>query len=131
MPEPPRLPRPTDAELAILTELWHRGPSTVREIHAALYPTRGTGYTTVLKLMQIMVDKGMLAREEDQRSHVYRPLLEQRTTQQKLVGELIDKVFSGSASELIQSALSTKAASASELAEIRALLDNLERQRPR
>jgi predicted transcriptional regulator len=131
MPEPPRPPRPTDAELAILAELWHRGPSTVREIHAALHPTRGTGYTTVLKLMQIMVDKGMLAREEDQRSHVYRPLLERRTTQQKLVGDLIDKAFAGSASELVLNALSTKPASAEELAEIRALLDNLERRRAR
>jgi predicted transcriptional regulator len=131
MSEPPRPPRPTDAELAILTELWRRGPSTVRQIHEALHPTRGTGYTTVLKLMQIMVDKGMLAREEDQRSHVYRPLLEQRATQRTLVGELIDKAFAGSASELVQSALSTKPAKASELAEIRALLDNIERRRAR
>src|SRR6185503_20355189 len=68
MPDTPRAHRPTDAELAILTELWRRGPSTVREIHEALYATRGTGYTTVLKLMQIMMDKGMLAREEDKRS---------------------------------------------------------------
>jgi predicted transcriptional regulator len=131
MSEPPRPPRPTDAELAILTELWQRGPSTVREIHAALHPTRGTGYTTVLKLMQIMVDKGLLAREEDQRSHVYRPLLEQRNTQQTLVGDLIDKAFAGSASELVLNALSTKPASASELAEIRAMLDTIERRRAR
>src|SRR3954468_19155083 len=123
MSDPPRALRPTDAELSILTELWRRGPSTVREIHEALHPTRGTGYTTVLKLMQIMVEKGMLAREEEQRSHVYRPLLEQRSTQRQLLGELIDKAFSGSASELVQSALSAKPASAVELAEIRALLD--------
>jgi predicted transcriptional regulator len=131
MPDPPRAPRPTDAELAILTELWRRGPSTVREIHDALSPTRGTGYTTVLKLMQIMVEKGMLAREEDKRSHVYRPLVEQRQTQRQLLGELIDKAFSGSTSELVQRALSTKPASAEELAEIRAMLDDLERKRRR
>ena len=123
---------PTKSELEILQVLWKHGPSNVRFVNNKLNEEkRSVQYTSTLKLMQIMVDKGMLAREEDQRSHVYRPLLEQRTTQRKLVGDLIDKAFAGSASELVLNALSTKPASAEELAEIRALLDNLEKRRAR
>lgn len=124
---PPPLPRPTDAELAILTVLWRRGPSTVREVHEAL-EHRGTGYTTVLKLMQIMADKRLVARDESQRSHVYRPLVDESPTQRRLVLELVDRVFAGSASQLVLNALSSRPTSKDELAEIRALLDELEKR---
>jgi BlaI family transcriptional regulator, penicillinase repressor len=119
--------RPTEAELEILQVLWGRGPSTVRELHEALSPSRGTGYTTVLKLLQIMAEKGLVGRDERQKSHVYRALLAERPAKRRLVGELIDRVFSGSASALVVSALSEGRASREELAEIRALLDELER----
>jgi predicted transcriptional regulator len=119
-------PLPTDAELSILAVLWRLGPSTVREVHEALRPTQGTGYTTVLKLMQIMAQKGLVARDESQRSHVYRALTGEEQTQRRLLGDLIDRAFSGSASQLVMRALSVKRSSPEELAEIRALLDGLE-----
>ncbi len=115
MSKSPPSPRPTDAELAILEVLWQRGASTVREVHEAL-PERQTGYTTVLKLMQIMVDKRLLARDEAQRSHVYSALVDRERTRRRLVAELCDKVFGGSAAELVMHALSEKATPA-ELAE--------------
>jgi predicted transcriptional regulator len=121
-------PRPTDAELAILEVLWRRGPSTVREVHEAL-AERQTGYTTVLKLMQIMVDKRLLARDEAQRSHVYRPLADQERTRRLLVAELCDKAFGGSAVELVMHALSEKKATPAELAEIRGIIDDYEKKR--
>src|SRR6185437_13358701 len=123
----PPSPRPTDAELAILEVLWQRGASTVREVHEAL-PERQTGYTTVLKLMQIMVDKRLLARDEAQRSHIYRALVDRERTRRRLVAELCDKVFGGSAAELVMHALSDEATSA-ELAEIRGILDDYEGKR--
>lgn len=115
---------PTDAELAILGVLW-RGPSTVREVHDALSPTQGTGYTTVLKLMQLMAQKGLVIRDESQRSHVYRPASAEAQTQRRLVGELMDKAFAGSAAQLVMRALSVKRASKGELEEIRHMLDEL------
>src|SRR5690606_26992295 len=84
---------PTDAELAILGVLWRRGPSTVREVHDELSPSRGTGYTTVLKLMQLMAQKGLVVRDEAQRSHVYRPASAEAQTQRRLLGDLMDKAF--------------------------------------
>jgi predicted transcriptional regulator len=116
---------PTDAELAILGVLWRRGPSTVREVHDALSPTQGTGYTTVLKLMQLMAQKGIVIRDESQRSHVYRPASAEAQTQRRLVGELMDKAFAGSAAQLVMRALSVKRASKGELEEIRNMLDEL------
>jgi predicted transcriptional regulator len=121
-------PRPTDAELAILEVLWQRGPSTVREVHEAL-AERQTGYTTVLKLMQIMVDKRLLARDEAQRSHVYSAIVDQERTRRRLVAELCDKVFGGSAAQLVMHALSEKKATPAELAEIRGMIDDYEKKR--
>jgi len=121
-------PRPTDAELAILEVLWQRGPSTVRDVHEAL-AERQTGYTTVLKLMQIMVDKRLLARDEAQRSHVYRALVDQERTRRRLVAELVDKVFGGSAAQLVMHALSEEKATPAELAEIRGVIDDYEKKR--
>jgi predicted transcriptional regulator len=119
-------PLPTDAELSILAVLWRLGPSTVREVHEALKPVQDTGYTTVLKLMQIMAQKGLVERDESQRSHVYRAATAEEQTQRRLLGDLMEKAFSGSASQLVMRALSVKQASQKELAEIRALLDSLE-----
>jgi BlaI family penicillinase repressor len=116
-------PLPTDAELAILTVLWRRGPSTVRDVFEALREDAGTGYTTVLKLLQIMMQKGLVKRDESQRSHVYRAAATEEQTQKRLVGELLDKAFGGSSPQLVMRALSLKPASREELAAIRALLD--------
>lgn len=118
-------PLPTDAELAILGVLWRRGPSTVRQVHEALSPSQGTGYTTVLKLMQLMAQKGLLVRDESQRSHVYRPASAAAQTQRRLLGDLMEKAFAGSAAELVMRALSVKRASKRELEEIRTLIDEL------
>ncbi|HZS47211.1 MAG TPA: BlaI/MecI/CopY family transcriptional regulator [Blastocatellia bacterium] len=121
------LPRPTDAELEILRVLWQRGPSTVREVHDAISETKTSGYTTVLKMMQIMTDKGLVSRDEDQRAHIYRAVMPQEQTQRQLVGDLLDRAFDGSASNLVMQALATKRASAEELTKIRELLDTFER----
>jgi BlaI family transcriptional regulator, penicillinase repressor len=120
------LSRPTDAELAILRVLWSRGPSTVRQVHEAISRERETGYTTVLKLMQIMTEKGLVERDESERTHVYQARFTQEATQQRLVSDLLDKAFDGSASQLVMRALEAKPASADELAQIRRLLDELE-----
>jgi BlaI family transcriptional regulator, penicillinase repressor len=120
------LSRPTDAELAILRVLWSRGPSTVRQVHEAISRDRETGYTTVLKLMQIMTEKGLVERDESERTHVYQARFTQEATQQRLVSDLLDKAFGGSASQLVMQALAAKPASADELAQIRRLLDELE-----
>ena len=120
------LPRPTDAELAILRALWRRGPSTVRQVLESLNQDRETGYTTALKLLQIMTEKGLVERDETERTHVYRARLTKEQTQRQLVGDLLDKAFGGSASQLVLQALATKPASADELAQIRRLLDELE-----
>ena len=119
-------PQPTNAELAILSVLWERGPSTVREVKEALGQERRTGYTTALKLLQIMTDKGLVTRDESQRSHVYRARLRQKQTQQRLVADLMERAFDGSAQKLVMHALAVKRASPEELAEIRQLLDELE-----
>ena len=120
-------PRPTDAELAILRVLWQRGPSTVREVHETLNRTKPTGYTTVLKFMQIMAEKGLVRRDEEQRAHVYTARVPKQETQQQLVGDLLRRVFNDSPAQLMMQALATKKASAEELAEIRRLLDEFER----
>ena len=125
-PVPPKSQQkqPTEAELAILQALWRRGkPSTVRDVHGELGGR--TGYTSVLKLMQIMTDKGLLLRDERERTHVYRPAQPESQTQRKLAADLINKAFGGSARKLIVAALSSKRASAAELEEIRKLLDGM------
>ena len=121
-------PRPTDAELAILNVLWERGPSTVREVHDALSPTHESGYTTVLKLMQIMTDKGLVDRDESQRAHVYTSRLGEQRTQRQLLGDLIDRAFGGSPAKLVMQALSASKASAEDLSAIRTLLDRMEEE---
>lgn len=123
---PPKLPRPTDAELAILRVLWSQGPSTVREVHELLQKETGTGYTTVLKLMQIMAEKGLVDRDESQRAHVYRPRVSEDKTQHQLVTDLLDRAFGGSPTKLAMQALSSKKSTPEELAELRRLLDALE-----
>jgi predicted transcriptional regulator len=125
----PDVPRPSDAELAILQVLWNGGPSTVREVYERIGRARGTGYTTVLKLMQIMAAKGLVERDESRRSHVYRPVVDRSATQRRLVADLLDRAFGGSGRDLVMQALSTRRASPTELAEIRSLLDELESER--
>lgn len=122
-----RTPRPTDAELAILRVLWERGASTVRDVHEALSASHASGYTTVLKLLQIMTDKGLVVRDESQRAHVYAARLSERRTQRQLLGDLVDRAFGGSSAKLVLNALSDIPASSEELRRIRALLDNLEK----
>jgi predicted transcriptional regulator len=121
-------PRPTDAELAILRVLWERGPSTVREVHDELIRTHDSGYTTVLKLMQIMTDKGLVDRDESQRAHVYTSRLGEQRTQRQLLGDLMERAFGGSPAKLVMQALSTSKASAEDLSAIRTLLDQMEEE---
>jgi BlaI family transcriptional regulator, penicillinase repressor len=113
------LPRPTDAELEILRALWELGPATVRQVHGALSRTRDTGYTTTLKLMQIMADKGLVTRNESARTHVYDARVSQEHTQRQLVNDLVERAFGGSAAELVLRALS----------EIRKLIDEAKEER--
>lgn len=123
-----KAPRPTDAELEILNVLWQRGPATVREVQEELRKSKpAMGYTTVLKLMQIMAGKNLVRRDERQRAHVYEARLAEEQTQAQLVGELLERAFKGSAKKLVLQALSSKKASAEELAEIRQMLDDFER----
>ncbi len=119
-------PLPTEAELEILSTLWTIGPSTVREVHDALSSKR-TGYTTVLKQMQVMAEKGLLVRNERYRSHVYEARLPKEQTQQQLAGNLLHRAFNGSAKNLVLGALSSQPVSSSELAEIRRVLDEFEK----
>ena len=121
-----KTPGPTERELAILGVLWERGPSTVRDVHKALHPDEQTGYTTTLKLMQIMAEKGSLAREDAGRRHIYRPAVSEERTQRQLVQDLLDKVFAGSAEKLVMRALSARKVSSKELKRIRAMIDEME-----
>lgn len=122
-------PRPTDAELAILRILWDRGPSTVRQVHDVLGRERPSAYTTALKLLQIMTEKGLVERDERDRTHVYRARLGEEQTQRQLVRDLVDRAFGGSAAKLVLQALATKHASADELREIRQILDSAKAER--
>lgn len=119
----PTIPRPTDAELAILRVLWSRGASTVRQVHDVLLRDRPTAYTTALKMLQIMTEKGLVRRDESDRTHIYQARLTEEQTQRQLVKDLLDRAFGGSASKLVLQALATKRASAEELGEIRRLID--------
>lgn len=119
-------PRPTDAELAILSVLWERGPSTVREVHDALAERQATGYTTVLKLMQIMTEKRLVVRDESERAHVYAARYSEQKTQRELLADLAERAFGGSPAKLVMQALSGRKTSAEELSEIRELLNRLE-----
>lgn len=118
--------RPTDAELSILRVLWQCGSRTVREVHEAL-EGKGVGYTTTLKLLQRMAEKGLVSRDESQRSHIYQARSQEEPTQRRLVADLLSKAFGGNTSSLVMQALSAKQASPQELAEIRKLLDEMEK----
>jgi predicted transcriptional regulator len=122
----PSTPRPTDAELAILRVLWERGPSTVRQVHESLSRERPTAYTTALKMLQIMTEKGLVRRDESDRTHIYQTRLSEEQTQRQLVRDLLDRAFGGSASKLVMQALATRRASSEELSEIRKLIDGRE-----
>ncbi len=121
-------PLPSEGELELLRVLWARGPSTVREVLEALGPGRGIGYTTVLKQLQIMYGKGLVTRDEGARSHVYAAAAAEEATQQRLVSDLVERAFGGSAARLVLNALSGPAASPEERAEILALLERMERE---
>jgi predicted transcriptional regulator len=116
-------PKPTDAELEILTVLWSTGPATVREVHDAINQRRAAQYSTVLKFMQIMTEKGLVLRDESQRAHVYKAARPREWTQRQLAGHLLERAFSGSAKSLLIGALSARKATKKELAEMRKLLD--------
>lgn len=120
--------QPTDSELEILRILWANGASTVRDVHAVLGKTRTVGYTGTLKLMQIMAEKGLVARNETQRSHVYSAVIREEPTQRRLVKELLISAFGGSADKLVMQALAAKKVTAEELSEIRRMLDELEQE---
>lgn len=123
-------PRPTDGELSILNVLWRIGPATVREVHGALAGERGeeaVGYTTVLKLLQIMTDKRLVQRDERNRSHIYHAKRPREETQKQLLRELLDRAYAGSARQLVLQALSTKKTSTEDLAEIQRLIDSMKR----
>jgi predicted transcriptional regulator len=117
------VPRPTDAELAILRIIWERGPSTVRQVHDVLSRERPSAYTTALKLLQIMTDKGLVRRDETERTHVYHARLSEEQTQRQLVRDLLDRAFGGSASKLVMQALAARRATPEELVEIRKLIE--------
>ena len=119
----PSTPRPTDAELAILRVLWERGPSTVRQVHESMSRERPAAYTTALTMLQIMTEKGLVRRDESDRSHIYHARLTEEQTQRQLVRDLLDRAFGGSASKMVMQALATRRASAEELTEIRKLID--------
>ena len=120
--------RPTEAELEILTVLWTNGPSTVREVHEEINSRRPTQYTTVLKQLQIMANKNLVERDEQQRAHVYKAAQPREWTQRQLAGDLLQRAFGGSARSMLMGALSARKASRDELAEIRQLLDDYEKE---
>ena len=127
---PPKLkdpPRPTEAELEILTVLWSGGPSTVREVHEVIARRKPTQYTTVLKLLQIMVEKRLVERNEEARAHVYQASRPREWTQRQIAGDLLERAFGGSAKSLVVGALSARKTSKGELEEIRKLLDEYEK----
>ena len=118
-------PTPTNAELELLQELWRRGPQTVRDVHEAVRRGRDIGYTTVLKTLQVMAEKGLVTRDESSRSHVYAAAVPEGAVKRRLVSDLLDRAFDGSAAGLVMQALSAKRASPEELRQIRALLEGL------
>ena len=118
----PKLPKPTDAELAILSVLWSRGASTVREVHDQMADTKSVAYTTTLKTLQVMTEKGLTVREDHRGQHLYRPRQAEDETQRHLLSDLLDRAFGGSTSKLVIQALNTRPASDADLREIRRIL---------
>lgn len=117
--------KPTESELEILQILWEKGNCTVREVHEILEKNKDAGYTTTLKLMQIMSEKGLVARDTSSKTHIYKALLNQQKTEQHLVSKMIDNVFNGSAARLVMQALGNHSASPDEIDSIKKYLDNL------
>ena len=122
----PKVSGPTEKELDILAILWQQGPSTVRQINEEMNKQQRTGYTTTLKLMQIMTDKGLLIRDDSKFQHIFTPAVTEEKTQNQVVGDLLEKVFAGSAEKLVMRALSAKKVSPDELARIKKMLDEME-----
>ena len=121
------LPVPTNSELEILNVLWRRGPSTVREVHDEIGAKRDVGYTTALKLLQLMAEKGLVTRDESARSHVYEAAVQEKKIKRHIVSEVMERVFEGSAANLVMQALSSRKATKEEIEQIRALLDKQSR----
>ena len=119
-------PNPTEAELELLSILWARGPSTVREIHEIVSGEKDTGYTTTLKILKKMTDKRLVVRDESQRSHVYRAAVKAEKTQRRLVDRLLENAFGGAVEQLVMQALSSRKVDPAEIARLRKLLDDLE-----
>jgi BlaI family penicillinase repressor len=122
------IPKPTESELEILQVLWQRGPSTVRFVNDQLSQKRDVGYTTTLKILQLMLDKGLVLREDDSKTHVYRAAVREEETQGLLLDRFVESAFGGSAMKLVMQALGNRHTSVEELAQIRSLLDNMENQ---
>jgi predicted transcriptional regulator len=120
--------KPTESELEILRVLWEKGEATVRDVHEILSKTKDAGYTTTLKLMQIMHEKGMVKRDERKKTHKYIPLISREKTQKQFVGKMIDTLFQGSSTQLVMQALGNHQTSKEELEEIQKLIDNLKKQ---
>lgn len=120
--------KPTESELEILQILWEKGDSTVREVHEILERNKEAGYTTTLKLMQIMHEKGLVSRDTSSKTHIYRALVSQQKTQQQLVNKMIDNVFNGSAARLVMQALGNHTASEDEINSIKKYLDELSKK---
>lgn len=122
----PKVSGPTEKELDILAILWQQGPSTVRQINEEMNKQQRTGYTTTLKLMQIMTEKGLLVRDDSKFQHIFTPAVTEEKTQNQVVGDLLEKVFAGSAEKLVMRALSAKKVNPDELARIKKMLDEME-----
>ena len=120
--------KPTESELEILRVLWDKGTATVREVHEILAEHKDAGYTTTLKLMQIMFEKGIVKRDDSNKTHIYRPNITRENTQQQIVGKMINSLFGGSSTQLVMQALGNHAPNKEELEEIQKLLDNLKKQ---
>jgi len=120
--------KPTESELEILQILWRKGNASVREVHEELLATKEAGYTTTLKLMQIMHEKGLVKRDDSMKTHIYQPAVSKEKTQKHLLNKMIDSLFGGSSGELVMQALGNHKASAEELEEIQKILDNLKKQ---
>lgn len=128
MSAPDKQIKPTQSELEILSVLWEKGPSTVREVHEVLAQSKDAGYTTTLKLLQIMHEKGLLTRDTSSKTHVYSPAVSQEKTQRVLLDKMIDTVFNGSASQLVLQALGHHKSSKEELKKIKEYLDEIEKR---
>ena len=120
--------KPTESELEILQILWQKGTASVREVHEVLLETKDAGYTTTLKLMQIMHEKGLVKRDDSIKTHIYQAAVSKEKTQKHLLGKMIDSLFGGSPGQLVMQALGNHKASADELDEIQRMLDNLKKQ---